>query len=69
MKLSTKAMQYLFPHHFIVDMFREASHRSDEPFGMNSFETWPIFPRDIYAASVNQLKRLLLAFRSVLPNG
>lgn len=48
-------------------MFREVSHRSDEPFGMNSFETRRIFPRAIYAASVNQLKRLLLAFRLSFP--
>jgi hypothetical protein len=31
---------------------------------MHSFETRQIFPRAIYSASVNQLKRLLLAYRT-----
>jgi hypothetical protein len=57
----------IYFHVIIVDMFREVSHRSDEPFVMSSFDTRCIYPRAVYAASINQLKRLLLAFRISFP--
>jgi polyhydroxyalkanoate synthesis regulator phasin len=44
-------------------MFRELSNASNEPFQLPSFETQQITARAIYAASINQLKRLCLAFR------
>lgn len=44
-------------------MFREISNESDEPFQLPHFETQRITARAIYTASINQLKRLCLAFR------
>ncbi|KAK0384054.1 hypothetical protein NLU13_8143 [Sarocladium strictum] len=57
------AMMHIYYHIIVVDIFREVFRISKEPFRLPSFETPTITPRAIYTASVNQLKRLLLAFR------
>lgn len=56
-------MLHIYFHVIVVDMFRQVSCEPEEAFHPPPFEMKRVTPQAIHTASMNQLRRLLLAFR------